>query len=77
MGDAKRLGSREEQISQSVAATRARQAAEVAEAEAWWAGLTEAEQAADLATLRERKAAQTRAARLLAMGMTLGQGGFR
>lgn len=56
MGEAKRRGSREERITQSIEREATEEARKKAEAEAWWANLTEEQREEEIRTMRKRKA---------------------
>ncbi len=56
MGEAKRRGSREERITQSIEREATEEARKKAESEEWWASLTEEQREEEIRTMRKRKA---------------------
>lgn len=66
MGDAKRRGTREQRIVQSIAREAAEKARKKAEAEAWWASLTPEQREEEIKALRERENRLTEGRKVMA-----------
>lgn len=55
MGDAKRRGTREQRIAQSIEREATEKARKKAKHDAWWASLTEEQREAEIKAMRERE----------------------